>query len=84
MLLELPKDARNAVSITETGEDADNWIIAMPLADDSLEDVLAANGGKLSYPVALVCAGVVAHEIISGRRPFDGTHAEIRGCTLVH
>jgi serine/threonine protein kinase len=65
VLLEIPKDARNVVPITDTGEDGDNWIIAMPLADDSLENVIAANGGNLSEPLALTVLADIAEALMS-------------------
>lgn len=65
VLLEIPRDARNVVPITDTGEDGDNWIIAMPLADDSLERVVAAHGGKLSEQLALAVLADIAEALVS-------------------
>ena len=53
VLLDIPVDARNVVPITGTGEDDKNWIIAMPLADDTLEHVIGTLGGKLPEQLAL-------------------------------
>ncbi|MFF2605824.1 serine/threonine-protein kinase [Arthrobacter koreensis] len=63
--LRLPSDARNVVPVTGLGQDPDNWIISMPLADDTLERVIAKHDGRLPEAVALKVLSDVADALIS-------------------
>ncbi|WP_207924090.1 serine/threonine-protein kinase [Actinomadura bangladeshensis] len=46
-------DAPNVVSIIDSGETADHWVLVMPLAETSLRRHLEDAGGKLSVPAAV-------------------------------
>jgi serine/threonine-protein kinase len=65
ILLDIPEDARNVIPITDTGQDDKHWIIAMPVADDSLEKVIAANGGKLPESLAVKVLSDVSEALVS-------------------
>ncbi|ABK02399.1 serine/threonine protein kinase [Arthrobacter sp. FB24] len=76
ILLDIPKNARNVIPITGTGEDADNWIISMPVADHSLEKMLNAHGGKLPEDLAVMVLTHIAEALAS----LDGSivHRDIK------
>ncbi|MBD8042610.1 serine/threonine protein kinase [Arthrobacter sp. Sa2BUA2] len=63
--LKIPEDARNVVPITGFGQDEENWIVSMPLAADTLENVLAQHGGKLPEQLALQVLSDVTEALIS-------------------
>lgn len=64
-LLEIPKNARNVIPITGVGENENDWVIAMPVADESLEHLLAASGGKLAEELALTVLTDVSEALLS-------------------
>lgn len=75
-MLDIPTAAQNVVPILDRGQDGANYIIAMPLASESLEDVLASSSKLL--PLATVLE--VLNDISSALDSLHGTivHRDIK------
>lgn len=56
----LPDGVRNVVPVLDRGEDADNWIIAMPRASRSLHDRIHGDTAPISLEESLTILGDVA------------------------
>lgn len=63
--LELPATAQNVVPIIATGSDDQNWIVAMPMADGSLLDVIEASQGPIPLALTLEVLTDVAVALLS-------------------